>query len=69
MLPSRSRTIKAILEDMPTMSQNTPGGLTAGISEPPRSVKVYLTPKEPLLKEELVDGLPVKIKWGIRSFF
>lgn len=69
LLPSRSRTIKAILEDMPTMSQNTPGGLTAGISEPPRSVKVYLTPKEPLLKEELVDGLPVKIKWGIRSFF
>ena len=69
LLPGRSRAIKAVLEEMPTMSQNTPGGLTNRISATPRSVKVYLTPKEPLLKEELVDGLPVKISWGIRSFF
>lgn len=69
LLPGRSRAIKAVLEEMPTMSQNTPGGLTNRISAAPRSVKVYLTPKEPLLKEELVDGLPVKISWGLRSFF
>ncbi|MDY9921418.1 MAG: HlyD family efflux transporter periplasmic adaptor subunit [Synergistota bacterium] len=69
LLPGKSRTIKAILEEMPTVSQNTPGGLTSSISTPPRSVKVYLTPKEPLLKEELVEGLPVRVKWGLRSFF
>lgn len=69
LLPGRSKAIKAVLEEMPTLSQNTPGGLNTRISTSPRSVKVYLTPKEPLLKEELVDGLPVKIKWGIRSFF
>lgn len=69
LLPGKSRTITARLEEMPTVSQNTPGGLTSSISVPPRSVKVYLTPKEPLLKEELVEGLPVQVKWGVRSFF
>lgn len=68
-MPGRSRKINAILEEMPTISQSTPGGLANRISVSTRSVKVYLTLKEPLIKEELVDGLPVKVEWGPRFFF
>lgn len=67
--PGKSKAIKAIVEKMPTTSQTTPGGLGSSMLTSPRSVMVTLTLKEPLPDGRIVDGLPVNVKWGLRSFF
>ena len=67
--PGNLRGVKAIVEEMPTTSQSTPGGLGSRMLVSPRSVRVYLTLKESLPEERIVDGLPVKVEWGLRSFF
>ena len=53
---------------MPTFSQSTPGGLGNGALISPRSVTVFLKLEEPLPQELIVDGLPVKVEWGLISF-
>lgn len=68
-LPGKSKGIKAVVEEMPTTSQSTPGGLGSRMLVSPRSIRVYLTLKQPLPEERIVDGLPVKVEWGLRSFF
>ena len=67
-LPGSSKKIKAVIEEMPTFSQSTPGGLGSAALTSPRSVTVYLKLEEPLPQELIVDGLPVKVEWGLRSF-
>ncbi len=67
--PGKAKSIKAVVEEIPTTSQSTPGGLGSVSLVSPRSVRVYLTLKEALPEERIVDGFPVKVEWGLRSFF
>ena len=68
-LPGRSKKIRATVQEMPTLSQSTPGGLGSRTILSSRSVTVYLSLKDPLPDDRIVDGLPVKVEWGLRSFF
>lgn len=68
-LPGSSKRIRAVVEEMPTLSQSTPGGLGSRTILSSRSVTVYLRLKTPLPEDRIVDGLPVKVEWGLRSFF
>ena len=68
-LPGRSKKIRATLQEMPTLSQSTPGGLGSRMILSSKSVTVYLRLKDPLPEDRIVDGLPVKVEWGLRSFF
>ncbi|MCE5201713.1 MAG: HlyD family secretion protein [Synergistaceae bacterium] len=67
-IPGTGRRIDAEVEEMPITAQNAPNGLGDSFLSNLRSIKVCLNFKEPLLPEELVDGLPLKVNWGIRFF-
>jgi len=60
------RRVKAEVIEPPTTAQNMPNGLADGLISDKLSVKVYLKLKGPLLPEESVDGLPLKVSWGNR---
>lgn len=65
-IPGTSRHISAVVEEMPTVAQNIPSGLDSNYLAGTRNIRVNLRIKEPLLDQELVEGLPVKVNWGIR---
>lgn len=67
-MPGTKRRFSATVDQMPTMTQNIPGGLGESILAGMRMVSVYVRPDEPLRKEELINGLPVRVEWGIRFF-
>ncbi len=67
--PGKAKSVKAVVEEVPTTSQSTPGGLGSRAFLSPRSIRVYLTLREALPEDRIVDGLPVKVEWGLRSFF
>jgi multidrug resistance efflux pump len=65
-MPGSKRKIKAVVVERPTNANNIPGGLSNSILAGRRSIIVFLKPEEKLLPEELVNGMPVEIDWGIR---
>ena len=65
-MPGNGRTIKAKVIERPTNANNIPGGLSESILAGRRSIVVFLEPVDKLLPEELVNGMPVEVDWGIR---
>ena len=65
-IPGSGRKIKAKVIERPTNANNIPGGLSNSVLAGRRSIVVFLKPQEKLLPEELVNGMPVEIEWGIR---
>lgn len=67
-IPGTGRKLDGVMEEMPVQAQNIPGGLGDSILAGRRSVQVTVVTQEPLLPEELVNGLPVRVDWGFRLF-
>lgn len=67
-IPGSGRKLDGTVDELPVQAQNIPGGLGDSIVAGRRSVQVTVSTKEPLLPEELVNGLPVRVDWGIRFF-
>lgn len=67
-IPGTGRRLDAEVDKMPTTAQNIPGGLGDSVLAGMRMVNVYVKTEEPLLPDELINGLPVKVNWGIRFF-
>lgn len=67
-LPGSGRTIEATVVEPPLNANSIPGGISDTILSGRRSVVVFLKPNERLLTEESVNGMPVRIDWGIRFF-
>ena len=67
-IPGKGRSVEAHVVDRPTNANNLPGGLGDSLLGGRRSIIVFLKPNTPLLTEELVNGMPVSIQWGVRFF-
>ncbi|MBP2635965.1 MAG: multidrug resistance efflux pump-like protein [Firmicutes bacterium] len=63
-LPGSGRQIKAVVEQPPVSADNVPTGISEKMySANMRGVQIYLKTQEPLKPEELIEGLPVTVKW------
>lgn len=67
-LPGSGRTIEAVVSEPPLNANSVPGGLSDTILSGRRGIVVFLKPNERLLPEESVNGMPVRVDWGIRFF-
>lgn len=67
-LPGSGRTIDAAVVDTPLNANSVPGGLSDTILSGRRGIVVFLKPDGSLLAEESVNGMPVRVDWGIRFF-
>ncbi len=67
-LPGSGRTIRATVVEPPLNAGSVPGGLSDTILSGRRGIVVFLKPDERLLPEESVNGMPVRVDWGIRFF-
>ena len=67
-LPGSGRTIEAVVSEPPLNVNSVPGGLSDTILSGRRGIVVFLKPNERLLPEESVNGMPVRVDWGIRFF-
>ncbi len=67
-LPGSGRTIGATVAEPPLNAGSVPGGLSDTILSGRRGIVVFLKPDERLLPEESVNGMPVRVDWGIRFF-
>lgn len=65
-IPGTGHTINAVIDELPTVAVNIPGGLADTVLAEMRTVRVYLRALDPLKDNELIEGLPVRIDWGFR---
>lgn len=58
------RKIKAVVEQPPVVADNVPKGISEKLYPVTmRGVQVFLKATEPLLEKEMIEGLPVEVRW------